>query len=125
MAGTVSAEGNAPEIRRVFRNHGLAIGKRIVAVFIDPIANLFYVPERDAIVLWTRTFNGRGITRNLYCYSGRGKRLWQVGPAGEGPNGDRYNDAGVWSETKLLASTFKGLTVVDFVTGAVISRVGR
>jgi hypothetical protein len=125
VAGTVTSEGTVPAIRRVFRNHGLAIGRRIAAVFIDPIENLFYVPERDAIVLWTRTFNGRGITRNLYCYSGRGKRLWQVGPAGEGPNGDRYHDAGVWSETKLLAWSFKGFTVVDFVSGAVISRVGR
>jgi hypothetical protein len=125
VAGTVSSEGTAPQIRHVLRNHGLAIGNRIAALFIDPIAHLFYVPERDAIVLWTRTFNGRGITRNLYCYSGSGKRLWQVGPAGEGPNGDRYYDAGVWSATKLLASSFKGFTVVDFVSGAVISRVGR
>jgi hypothetical protein len=37
----------------------------------------------------------------------------------------RDSVAGVWSETKLLARTFKGFTVVDFVTGAVISRVGR
>jgi hypothetical protein len=110
-----------PPIRRVWRNHGLAIGRRAVAFFIDPIAGLFYVPERDAIVLWTKTFRGRGITRNLFCYSGQGRRRWQVGPAGIGPNGDRYFDAGVWSATKLLTISGCGFTVVDFESGKVIS----
>jgi hypothetical protein len=114
-----------PAIKRGLGDHALLIGKRVAAVFVDPIVDLLYVPERDAIVLWTRTFRGRGITRNLYCYSGNGRKRWRVGPGGAGPNGDRYFNVALWSETKLLALTGGSLAVVDFDTGQVLARPPR
>lgn len=97
------------------------IGKRIAAVFIDPIVGLFAVPERDAIILWTRTFYGRGITRNLYSYTLRGKRRWRVAGRGLAPNADRYHDVGLWDGEKLLAVSGTGLTVVELRTGRVLT----
>jgi hypothetical protein len=117
VAGTV-----APAIRRTLWNRGLVIGKRLVNVFIDPIDDLFYVPECDAVVVWTKAEYGRGTTCNLYRYAGSGGFCWRVAPVGRGPNYDRYAQVALWDATKLLCLTCAfGLVVVDLERGTIIS----
>ena len=113
-----------PPIRRIWCDHGLVIGQRMVRYFLNPIRGVLYVPERDAVAVWTKATYGRGQTRNLYCFSGRGSLRWRVAATGKDANWDRYHDVGLWDATKLLCMTSSGLVVVDLDRGTIVSPPG-
>jgi hypothetical protein len=112
-------------IRPVLGGYALAVGKRIVALFAEPIAELILLAESDLLVVRTEATRGRGRPGNLWGFTVAGRRRWRVVRSEKGGAGERYFHVGVWSETRLVALQSDCLVVIDAGTGRLVSKIPR
>ncbi len=96
------------------------IGRRVVAWFRHPIAEAFYVAEADVLVVRTRRGDWRD-HRNVWGFTGAGRRLWRVGASGGKSRfgRDPYADVGAYDARYLIALTMRAPVAIHVRTGCV------